>query len=55
MDYYIYLNVTAINGDLLQLIESVLSDRYQRVVWNGQTSKWIKTKAGDKDKDNGLI
>ena len=35
-----------INGDLLQLIESVLSDRYQRVVWNGQTSKWIKTKAG---------
>ena len=31
-----------INGDLLKLIESFLSDRYQRVVSNGQTSNWKK-------------
>ena len=36
----------SINGDLLRLIESFLSDRYQRVVLNGQTSNWNKIKAG---------
>ena len=35
-----------INSDLLRLIESFLSDRYQRVVLNGQTSNWKKVKAG---------
>ena len=35
-----------INGDLLRFIESFLSDRYQRVVLNGQTSTWNKIKAG---------
>ena len=33
-----------INGDLLWLIESFLSDRYQRAVLNGQTSNWNKIK-----------
>ena len=35
-----------INDDLLRLIKSFLSDRYQRVVLNGQTSIWNKIKAG---------
>ena len=35
-----------IAGDLLRLIESFLSDRYQRVVLNGQNSNWTKIKAG---------
>ena len=35
-----------INGDLLRLIESFLSGRYQRVVFNGQTISWNKIKAG---------
>ena len=40
------LKRNGINGDLLKLIESFLSDRYQRVVLNGQTSKWNKITAG---------
>ena len=40
------LRRNGINGDLLRLIESFLSDRYQRVVLNGQTSNWKKVKAG---------
>ena len=40
------LKRNGINGDLLRLIESFLSDRYQRVVLNGQTSNWNKVKAG---------
>ena len=32
------LKRNGINGDLLRLVESFLSDRYQRVVLNGQTS-----------------
>ena len=35
-----------INDDLLKLIESFLSDRYQRVILNGQTSRWNKIRAG---------
>ena len=40
------LKRNSITGDLLRLIESFLSDRYQRVVLNEQTSKWNKIKAG---------
>ena len=40
------LKRNGITGDLLRLIESFLSDRYQRVVLNGQTSNWNKIKAG---------
>ena len=40
------LKSNGINGDLLRLIESFLSHRYQRVVLNGQTSNWKKNKAG---------
>ena len=40
------LKRNGINGDLLRLIESFLSDRYQRVVLNGQASDWNKIKAG---------
>ena len=40
------LKRNGINGDLLRLIESFLSDRYQRVVLNGQTSNWNKITAG---------
>ena len=35
-----------ITGDLLRLIERFLSDRYQKVVLNGETSNWNKIKAG---------
>ena len=35
-----------INGGLLKLIERFLPDRHQRVVLNGQTSKWNKITAG---------
>ena len=40
------LKRNGMDGDLLKLIESFLSDRYQRVLLNGQTSKWNKIKAG---------
>ena len=30
----------------LGLIDSFLSDRFQRVLLNGQTSKWSQVKAG---------
>ena len=40
------LKRNGVTGDLLRLIESVLSDSYQRVVLNGQTSNWNKIKAG---------
>ena len=40
------LKRNGINGDLLRLIESFSSDRYQRVVLNGQTSNLNKIKAG---------
>ena len=35
-----------IDGNLLKLIESFLSDRYQRVTINGQSSDWLPIKAG---------
>ena len=35
-----------ISGDLLNLLENYLSDRYQRVVLNGQTSSWTPVLAG---------
>ena len=40
------LKRNSINGDLLRLIESFLSVKYQRVLLNGQTSNWNKIKAG---------
>ena len=33
-------------GEYLGLIDSLLSDKYQRVLLNGQTSKWSQIKAG---------
>ena len=42
---YNRLKCNGINGDLLKLIESLLSDRYQRVTLNEQTSKWNKMTA----------
>ena len=35
-----------ISGDLLELIKNFLSNRFQRVALNGQTSEWEKTNAG---------
>ena len=35
-----------INGNFLKLVESFLSNRYQRVVPNGQASSWADIKAG---------
>ena len=35
-----------INGNLLSLIESFLHNMYQRVVLNGQSSKWQNVNAG---------
>ena len=35
-----------INGNFLKLVESFLSNRYQRVVLNGQASSWADVKAG---------
>ena len=35
-----------ISGELLNLLENYLSDRYQRVVLNGQTSSWTPALAG---------
>ena len=35
-----------ISGELLNLLENYLSDRYQMVVLNGQTSSWTPVLAG---------
>ena len=40
------LKNTGIDGNLLSLIESFLHNRYQRVVLNGQSSKWQNVNAG---------
>ena len=40
------LNSNGIEGNLYNLIESFLSNRFQRVVLNGQHSKWEKISAG---------
>ena len=40
------LKRNGINEDLLKITESLLSDRYQRVILNGQTSKWNKITTG---------
>ena len=40
------LKKNGINGNLLRLISSFLSDRYQRLVLNGQSSDWEKISAG---------
>ena len=34
------------SGDLLELIENFRSNRFQRVVLNGQTTEWEKINAG---------
>ena len=44
-DLYI-LESMSILGNLLHLMECFLSDRYQRVLLNGQSSKWASIKAG---------
>ena len=35
-----------VSDSLMNLIESFLSNRFQRVLLNGQTSKWLPVKAG---------
>ena len=40
------LRSNGVEGKLLDLIESFLCERYQRVVLNGQSSCWLKIKAG---------
>ena len=40
------LESMGISGSLLHLMECFLSDRYQRVLLNGQSSKWASIKAG---------
>ena len=40
------LKPNGIEGNLLNLIESFLCDRLQRVVLNGQNSKWVKISTG---------
>ena len=35
-----------ISGNLLNLMNSFLSERYQRVLLNGQSSEWASIKAG---------
>ena len=40
------LKSVGISDCLVNLIESFLSNRFQRVLLNGQTSKWLPLKAG---------
>ena len=40
------LKSTGVSDSLLSLIESFLSNRFQRVLLNGQTSEWLPVKAG---------
>ena len=40
------LKSVGVSNSLLNLIESFLSNRFQRVLINGQTSKWLPVKAG---------
>ena len=40
------LESIGISGNLLNLMESFLSERYQRVLINGQSSEWASIKAG---------
>ena len=40
------LNNLGVEGNFLRLIESFLSDRYQRVTLNGQSSDWTPVEAG---------
>ena len=40
------LKCMGINGNLLKLVESFLSNRYQRVVLSGQASSWAEIRAG---------
>ena len=42
----IKLNSIGVSDSLLSLIESFLSNRFQRVLLNDQTSKWLPIKAG---------
>ena len=40
------LKSMGISDALLELIKSFLTNRFQRVVLNGQTSEWLPVKAG---------
>ena len=40
------LDSIGISGNLLNLMESFLNERYQRVLINGQSSEWASIKAG---------
>ena len=39
------LKSVAVTDSMLRLIESFLSNRFQRVLLNGQTSQWLPVKA----------
>ena len=45
-DLLFKLESMGISGDLLNLMESFLSERFQRVLLNGQSSVWTSVKAG---------
>ena len=40
------LKSMSISDALLKLIKNFLTNRFQRVVFNGQTSEWLPVKAG---------
>ena len=40
------LKLDGISGNLLKIMEELSAHRYQRVVLNGQVSKWAAVKAG---------
>ena len=44
--FILKLKQNGISGNLLKIIEDFLSNRYQRVVLNGQSSGWAAVNAG---------
>ena len=42
----LYLNLSGISGDLLNILSNFLKIRKQRVKLNGQSSSWTNVKAG---------
>ena len=46
MDCYFKLKQNSVSGNLLQLITSLLSGRFQRVLINAQASNWETTQTG---------
>ena len=40
------LEPMGISGDILNLMESFLSEKFQKVLLNSQSSEWVNIKAG---------